>query len=439
MKLNADILIKGATILTINPQDEIIENGVLVISDSRIVEIGDATVAEKYQPAKLIDTQNMLVMPGFVNTHTHVPMTIFRGFADDISLHDWLYKHIFPAENQFVNENSVKIGSRVGILEMLRSGTTTFNDMYFYENTIAESAKALGIRALLSESIIETPAPNNPTPQDTMRQIAFLMEKWKDDPLVNIGVAAHAIYSCSGDLLQKAKALAHKNNAHFHIHLAETEKESEFSEKEFGKTPTQYLDSLGILDEKTIAAHSIYLNETDRKIMVEKRVGIAHNPECNMKIASGIAPIPELLKLSAKIGFGTDGVASNNNLNMLEEMHTAALLHKINSKDATVMTAKQVVRIATQGGADVLGMGNEIGSLEVGKKADLILIDMNKAHLVPLYNIYSQIVYSMSAQDIETVIVNGKIVMENKQIKSVNEADLFAEIKEIARRVQQSL
>jgi 5-methylthioadenosine/S-adenosylhomocysteine deaminase len=391
---------------------------------------------KKYSAETVIDTKNKIVMPGLVNSHTHIAMTIFRGLADDIKLQDWLHNYIFPVEAEFVNPETVKIGSQLAMIEMLHSGTTTFNDMYFFEDEVAKAAKEIGIRAFLCESLINFKTPNSKTPEEGIKYIKMLADKYKNDNLITVALSVHSPYTCSSELIVKAKKFADNNNLFYQIHVAETKWEFDTIMSQYNLTPVEYLDSLGVLDDKTIAAHCVWLTENDIKILAERKVGIAHNPECNMKISSGVAPIPELLLAGAEVGLGTDGVASNNNLNMFEEMHTMSLLHKLNKMNPIVVPAETIVRVGTIGSANVLGMANQIGSLEIGKKADIIIIDVNKANTTPIFNVYSTIVYSLSGTDVNDVIINGEIIMRNKNILSIKEDDVIDNVNEIADKIK---
>ncbi|OFX49882.1 MAG: hypothetical protein A2046_16195 [Bacteroidetes bacterium GWA2_30_7] len=438
-KTHADIIIKNALILTQDSTKRIIENGVIVILNSKIVEIGNNDLTEKYSAKEIIDATDKLVMPGLINTHTHAAMTILRGVADDLPLLEWLYKHIFPLEAKYVNAENVTLGTQLAVLEMIHSGTTTFNDMYFYEDEVAQVCKSIGMRAVLTESLIDFPVPNSKTPQDGLKYSENLINKYLNDSLITIGIAAHSPYTCSPWLLQESKKLADKYNVPYNIHLSETKWEVDTIQKTYNLTPVGYLDSLKVLSENVIGAHCVHLSDSDIQTIANKGVGVAHNPQCNLKISSGVAPIPELLKAHAQVGLGTDGVVSNNDLNMFEEMNTAAIIHKYTHNEPTVMNATEVVDIATIGGAKALGLDKKIGSLEVGKLADLIIIDLNKPHLIPLYNIYSQIVYSVDGSDVETVIINGKIIMKENKIITIDEKEVLSKFKEFAENLKKNL
>lgn len=431
-------IIVNAMILTMDQDYSFWECGSILIKNDRILALGDISISrEDFPDAEIIDGTGKLVMPGLVNTHTHVPMTIFRGYADDLPLHEWLYEYIFPVESEFINAESVTLGTTLAMAEMLRSGTTTFNDMYYFVDEIAHVVDQTGMRAVLSESVIGFPAPNSPTPNDSLRKSEALIKKWGDHPRITISFSAHAPYSCSGSMIQQVKSYADKYNVPFNIHVAETKKEFDESLVKTGHTPVGYLNQLGVLGSNVIFAHGVHLTPDDISLLKENDVSVAHNPECNMKLASGVAPVPQLLKSGVRVGFGTDGVASNNNLDLFEEMNTAAIIHKLNSNDPTVLDARTVVEMATIGGARVLGMENEIGSLEPGKKADLIMMNMSQPHAHPVYNIYSLLVYSLQGSDVETVIIDGEVVMLDKKFTRLQENGLYEEVEKIAHAIKE--
>ncbi len=437
---NADIIIKNSYIITMDKSLSEFETGSIVIKDGKIAAIGDNEDIEKrYRAIEIIDGTNKLVMPGLINTHTHAAMTMFRGYADDINLQEWLYDHIFPVEQKFVNAENVALGARLGIAEMLRGGTTTFNDMYYFVDEIAGVVDQTGIRAVLSKSLIDFPAPNSPTPGEGMDQLKKVIKKWNNHSRITIAVGAHSIYSCDPELIKDSKLIADKYSVPFNIHLAETRTEFNEIKKEYGLTPLAFLDSLGVLSNNVIAAHSVHLDPEDIKLMAKKGVRVAHNPQCNMKIVSGVAPIPQLMDSGVRVGIGTDGPASNNDLDMFEEIRTAAFIHKLTCGDPTVMDAQTVLKMATNGGAKVLGIEDQTGSLEVGKKADIIILDLEKPHAYPRYNIYSLIVYSLKSSDVETVIIDGEIVMKNRNFLTIKEDVLYSEIDSLASKISKHI
>ncbi|MFW6222632.1 MAG: amidohydrolase [Bacteroidota bacterium] len=431
-------IIRNAMVLTMDADFHFFRKGTVVIEDDQIAAVGeDKDVKTEYKSVQLIDGMGKLVMPGIINAHTHIPMTIFRGYADDLSLHEWLYDYIFPVESAFINAKNVVAGAELAIAEMIKSGTTTFNDMYYFADDIAQLADRTGIRAFLSEAIIDFPAPNSPSPLKGLERGEMLMKKWNHHRHITISSSAHSPYSCSRDYIVKARELSDTYKVPFNIHVAETRREYDQSIKKHGLSPVGYLDSIGALNERTVAAHGVHLDDEDIRVLAKKGVSVAHNPECNMKLASGVAPVPELLNAGVNVGLGTDGVASNNNMDMFEEMNSAAIIHKLNQKNPSVMDAQSVVYMATMGGAKALGADGQIGSLEVGKKADILILDMNQPHSHPVYNIYSLLVYSMRGSDVDTVLIDGKVVMENKQLLKINEEEVFAKVDSIAAAVMQ--
>lgn len=429
-------IIRNAMVLTMDAGFHFYRKGTVVIEDDQIAAIGkDEDIPARYKEAEIIEGSGKLVMPGIVNTHTHIPMTIFRGYADDLSLHEWLYDYIFPVESAFINAENVVAGAELAIAEMIRSGTTTFNDMYYFADDIARLADRTGIRAFLSEAIIDFPAPNSPNPMKGLERGEMLMKKWNHHSHITISSSAHSPYSCSKEYIVKARELADQYKVPFNIHVAETRREYDQSIEKHGLSPVAYLEDIGALSSRTIAAHGVHVDGGDINILARRGVSVAHNPECNMKLASGVAPVPQLLQAGVKVGLGTDGVASNNNMDMFEEMNSAAIIHKLNQKNPSVMDALSVVYMATLGGAKVLGAGHQIGSLEVGKKADILILDMDQPHSHPVYNIYSLLVYSMRGSDVDSVIIDGKMVMQNKKLLHVNEKEVFAKVDSIAEDV----
>jgi len=434
---NIDIAITNVRVLTMNNAEDELLNATVLIHNDRIEGIFANTDWQKNFVAKeIFDGTNKLLLPGLVNTHTHAPMMYFRGLADDLPLEKWLNDEIFPIEKKFVTVENVKNSIWLAIAEMQLSGTTTFSDMYYFEKDIALICKKANMRAVLFEGLLDFPTPNSPTPEISLEYSELLLDLYKNDDLISIGVGPHAPYTCSAATLQKSKELARKYNAKYQIHLAETLWEFNDFLQKYNLTPTAYLHSLGVFDGNTIGAHSIHLNEADIELFASCKAGVAHNPECNMKLASGAAPIQQLIDRGVVVGLGTDGVGSNNNLDMFEEMHTVSLFHKHHQKNPTVLNAKTVVKMATIEGAKLLGLQNVIGSVEVGKKADLILIDLNKPHLTPIYNIYSHLVYAIKSSDVETVFVNGKVVVKNRILQNIDIQRAIEGVNRIAEEVK---
>jgi len=428
-----DLLIRNGSVLTMDPQGTLIETGAVAVSGDRIVKVEkeDALTAS-YQATKTIDAQGGIIMPGLVNTHTHAAMTCFRGLADDLPLMTWLNDYIFPAEAKLTFD-IVYDGTRLACSEMILSGTTTFCDMYLFEDAVAQAAKEAGMRAVVGEVIYDFPSPNYGPVEEGLKYTEDLIEKWRDDPLITIAVEPHSAYVCSPELLKNLRAIADRNGVPMVIHLAESEREVDDIRERYGRTPVSHLAEIGFLSSNLIADHCVALTPEDMALLKDFDVKIAHNPESNMKLASGIAPIPELLKHGITVGIGTDGCASNNNLDMLQEIDTVAQLHKVPPLDPTVMDAQTVIKMATIDGARVLGIGDITGSLEAGKKADIIVIDIRRPHLIPMYNIYSHLVYAATGSDVVTSIVNGQVLMQDRVLTTLDVDEVMAAVNRIAQ------
>src|SRR5438270_3071788 len=396
-KYPADLIVTGGTVVTMNSQRAIFEDGAVVVKADAITAVGPrAEIESKYLASQTIDAKGKLVLPGFINGHTHVPMTLFRGLHDDVTLNDWLYKYIFPAEAKNVNEEFVRWGTRLAAAEQIRSGVTTFADMYYFEDAVAEETKAAGMRGVLGETFIDFPAPDNKSVAEMLAYTERFLKKWQGDPLIHAAVAPHSIYTCSQKTLQDAAALARKFHAPILIHVAEMKKEWEDSQKQKGISRVQYLDKIGVLGPDVVSAHCIFVDGADRKTLAQRQVGCVYNPSSNMMISSGVAPVPELRAAGVAVGLGTDGPAgSNNDLDIMEEMDLAAKLAKISKLNPLALNAQSAVAMATIDGARALHMEKEIGSIEAGKKADLVLISLNEPNAVPMYDIYAQIAYSL--------------------------------------------
>ncbi|MGH9547089.1 MAG: amidohydrolase family protein [Terriglobales bacterium] len=440
-KLKADLLVSGGTIVTMNSSRAILDDGAVVVQGDTIIAVGPRSELEaRYDAAQTIDAKGKLVLPGFVNGHTHVPMTLFRGLHDDVTLNDWLYKYIFPAEAKNVNEEFVRWGTRLAAAEQIRGGVTTFADMYYFEDAVAEETKAAGMRGVLGETFIDFPAPDNKSEAEMLAYTDKFLKKWQGDALIHAAVAPHSIYTCSQKTLQDAAALARKYHAPILIHTAEMKKEWEDSEKQNGMSPVQYLDKIGVLGPDVVSAHCIFVDATDEKTLARKQVGCVHNPSSNMMLASGVSPVADLRAAGLAVGLGTDGPAgSNNDLDLMEEMDLAAKLAKITKMDPLALNAKAVVEMATIDGARALHMEKEIGSLEAGKKADIILISLDEPNAVPMYDIYAQLAYALKGSDVETVVIGGKVVMRDRKLLTVNEEAAIAKAREYKKTIAASL
>ncbi|MFA5359399.1 MAG: amidohydrolase [Patescibacteria group bacterium] len=418
--MRCDLIIKGKYILPMDEKLTIIENGFVAVSENKIVSLGEISEIEKYQAKEIIDAGNSIVMPGLINTHTHAAMTYFRGLADDLPLDVWLNKHIWPAEAKYVNAEFVKQASELACLEMIKAGVTSYNDMYFFGEAMSEPAIKSNLRALIGITGIDFKDPDL-----ALKEAIELSKRYKNNEFIKIVLAPHAIYTCSKENLLKIKKVAEEESLRIHIHASETKKEVEDSIKNNGKLPVEYLEELGMLSDKLMAAHSVWLSDSDLEIYKKRGVKVAHCPISNMKLASGVAPLKKMLEMEITVGLGTDGAASNNTLDLFSDMRATALINKVNNFDPTAISAREVVKMATIDGAKVIGMEKEIGSLEVGKKADIITINLNKPHLTPIYDPYSHLVYCVNADDVENVIVNGKVIMKNREVKTLDEEKIL--------------
>jgi 5-methylthioadenosine/S-adenosylhomocysteine deaminase len=435
-KRKIDCLVTNGTLLTLAQGSGPILNGTVAISGNTIIALGPKSEIEKrFEASKTIDARGGLIMPGLVNAHTHAPMSLFRGLADDLPLKVWLEDYIFPAEWKCVDEEFVHWGTLLACAEMIRSGTTTFADGYFFEERVAEAVSQSGMRALLAEGILDFPTPDSLSPSKTLIKIEDFIRFYSDSSLIRPTLFAHSAYTCSPELLKKCRQVADRFEVPLIIHLSETQNEVEEVFKRYGRRPVDHMENLGLLSPNLIACHCVWLMDAEMDLLARRGVRVVHNPESNMKLASGVAPIPDLLARKVAVGLGTDGCASNNNLDLFQEMDSAAKLHKVHRLDPTVMPADVVLEMATLGGARVLGMEKEIGSLEVGKKADVIILELNRPHLQPVYNLPSHLVYSATGADVRDVIIGGKLVMENRKLLTLDEEEILRKAREYQLRI----
>src|SRR5467141_698713 len=444
--VSVDLLITGGTIVTMDPSRRILEDGFIAVRGDEIVAVGSgASASLRFAPkgvdAKLkIDARGKLILPGFINGHTHVPMTLLRGLRDDVTLEEWLTKFIFPAEAKNVTEEFVRWGTRLAVAEQIRGGVTTFADMYYFEDAIAEETKAAGMRGVLGETWIDFPAPDNKTEAEMSAYTEKFLKRWQGDPLIQAAVAPHSIYTCSRKTLQDASALARKYHAPILIHTAEMKKELDDSLKQNGMSPVQYLEKIGILGPDVISAHCIFVDDADRKTLAQRQVGCVHNPSSNMMIASGVSPVPEMRAAGVAVGLGTDGPAgSNNDLDLMEEIDLAAKLAKITKMNPLALGAKAVVEMTTIEGARALHMEKEIGSLEAGKKADIVLMSLDEPNAVPMYDVYAQLAYALKGSDVQTAVIGGRVVMRDRKLLTVNETEVMARAREYRKTIAASL
>ena len=435
--MNFDTVIHNCTIITVDPDFDIIKHGIICIKDGRLERISAKAHEQELPDSKeVIDAKSGIVLPGLVNTHTHLPMTLFRGLADDLPLNIWLNEHIFPAEKENINPKSVRYGTLLACSEMLLSGTTTCCDGYFLEEIVAEAVNDSGMRAILGQGVIDFPAPGVADPSENIKNAEEFAKKWLGaSPNIIPSIFCHSPYTCSTRTLKDAKTAADNKGLLFQIHVSETKQELNQIQSEHRMTPVEYLDSIGILDANTLLAHCVWIDDHDIEIIAKQNAKISHNPESNMKLAAGVAPVPRFLDSGITVGLGTDGCASNNNLDLFQEMDTTAKLHKVFGNDPTVMDAKSVIVMATIGGAKAIGLGNKIGSIEVGKQADLIIIDTDKPHLTPLYNPVSHIVYAASGSDVRDVLVAGEFLVRNRKLLTLDLDETLERVTEISKLI----
>ncbi|MBN2031977.1 MAG: amidohydrolase [Deltaproteobacteria bacterium] len=429
----ADVLIRGGTILTMDDRGTVIPGGYIAVKGDAVARVGSGN-GEGVHAKKTIDCRGGLILPGLINAHTHAAMTLFRGLADDLPLMDWLNQYIFPAESK-MDADFVRTGTLLACAEMIMSGTTTFCDMYLFEDEAAKAVDEAGMRCLLGEVLYDFPSPNYGAVADGLRYTENLINKWHDHSLISIAVEPHSIYTCSPSLLKAANDLALRHKVPLVLHVAETISEIKEAKKRYGKKPFEHLEDLNILGPHVIADHCVHLDDTEIQRIIEYDVKPVHNPESNMKLASGVSPVFKLLNRGATVGLGTDGCASNNNLDLFAEMDTAAKLNKVEAMDPTVLDALTVLRMTTSMGAKVLGMAHKVGSLEKGKKADIIVVDINKPHLTPMYNPYSHLVYAVRGSDVSHSLINGKLVMEDRRLLSLDLAGILESSREKSRAV----
>lgn len=435
-KTPVDLLIHNAMVMTLNDAADIFQPGAVAIRDDEIVWVGpEDSWAEQFEPREKLNMAGGLVMPGLINAHTHAAMTCFRGLADDLPLSVWLNDHIFPAEKKISGEVVYK-GTLLACAEMILGGITTFCDMYLFEDQVARAAHEASMRALVGEVLYDFPSPNYGPPEKGLAFTRDLIQAWQGDPLISVAVEPHAVYTCSPELLYACRDISEDFRVPMIIHLAESQDEVNQVKERYGLSPVDHLKQLDLLSPQLIADHCVVLTEEEMDVLAESGVRVVHNNESNMKLANGVAPVAKLLERGVPVGLGTDGCASNNNLDMLAEMDSVAKLHKVYRMDPTIMDAKTVVRLATRGGARVLGLEEQIGSLEPGKKADIIGLDLDKPHLTPLYNIYSHVVYAASAADVTLNIINGGVVMRNRELLTLDVERVMAEVRAIAKQIK---
>jgi len=431
-----DLLLVGGIVVTMDGQQTVLDAGAVAVRAGEIVAVGprDAVLAA-HTAARTIDARDALLLPGLVNAHTHTAMTLFRGLADDLPLDTWLQQYIWPAEREFLTADSVRWGTRLGAAEMVRTGVTTFCDMYFFEDDIATAAREVGMRGIVGQAFLDFPTAQGLDVEQSVAYAERLVERWRGDALIMPALAPHAPYTCSPPLLQRLHALAERHDVPLLIHLAETRQETEQIRAQYGATPVRHLANLGLLDRRLIAAHCVWVDDAEIELLARRGVGVVHNPRSNLKLADGIAPVPAMLAAGVRLGLGTDGAASNNQMDLFAEIDAAALIHKAVRLDPLAVPASAALAMATIGGARALGLDDRIGSLEVGKRADVVVLDLEEDHLVPLYNPISHLAYAARSGDVRTVVIDGQVVLEDRRLLTLDEAEARRQVRGLATAI----
>ncbi|MFI5198414.1 MAG: amidohydrolase family protein [Thermoanaerobaculia bacterium] len=440
-KSSCDTLITAGHVITMDAADGIFSPGAVAITGGRIVAVGTPSdLLSLYSPKQKISRPRSVVLPGLVNTHTHAAMSLFRGIADDLPLMEWLTKFIFPAEAKNVSPAFVKAGTTLACLEMIRGGTTTFADMYYFESDVAEAVNACGLRGVLGETWLDFPVPDHKDLAEAQKVTRAFLEKWKGHPRITAAVAPHAPYTCSKETLQAAKALADEFHAPLIIHLSETRDEQKQIGDKYGTTPAKWLDAIGFLGPNVLAAHGVWCDADDFRLLASRSVGLSHNPESNMKLASGILNLVAARQAGLSVGLGTDGVAgSNNDHDMWEAMDFAGKLAKVSTMDPTVLPAKDLLRMATIEGARAMKMDDRIGSLEAGKRADLVAVNLSQARTQPLWDLFSTLVYAVKEGDVSLTMVEGRVLWDGRSVRTIDAPKALREAEEWRKRVAASL
>ena len=433
-KKEVSIIIKNGTVLTMNQTKQIISNGVVVIIGNKIVDIGSSDILSKYHADTLIDADGGIIMPGMINTHTHASMSVFRSLADDVP--DRLNRYIFPLEKKLVSRDMVYKGALHGSIEMAKGGVTTVTDMYYFEDEVARAVKKIGLRGVLGETIIKYPVADAATPEEGLEYAENFIVEYKDDPLITPALAPHAPHTNTEKDLKAIEKLSKKYNVPILMHVAETQKEVDFFNKKYGMSPVEYLDSIGLLNDRLVAAHLIFIDDKDIELLNNRDVGISHNMGANIKSAKGVSPALKMYKKGMRVGLGTDGPMSGNTLDIITQMGYVAKLHKLVNNDRSAMPPNEVVEMATIGAARTLHMEDKIGSIEKGKLADIVIIETKSPNMVPIYDYYSALVYSASPSNVKTVIVDGKIIVDKKNLMTFDEKIDRQNIIEFSKKVK---
>jgi 5-methylthioadenosine/S-adenosylhomocysteine deaminase len=445
MTKKADYLLINAHILSMDPDFNSYPQGALAVTGDQIAGIGQMEQLQKeFTPGEVIDCQGKVLMPGLVNAHTHVPMNLLRGLGDDLRLDVWLLGYIMPVEREYVDPDFVRLGTSLACAELIRSGVTSFADMYYFEDQVAEAAAEAGLRGVCCQTILKFPSPDADSYEESLAASEKMILKWKDHPLITPAVAPHAAYTATVDILGSATELALKYDVPLHIHIAETAQEVEDSLEQYDIPVVPYLEQFDIFKAKVIAAHCVHIDDREMHTLARYGVGVAHNPTSNLKLSSGIAPVSSMLDHNINVGIGTDGVSSNNDLDMFEELRLTALLAKGSSGDPTVVPARRAINMATRMGAQAIHLGDQVGSLEIGKKADLILVDIDTLHNSPHYrndpnSVYAQLVYAAKSTDVTDVMVNGSWLMRSRELLTIDVDELLPRAQELARKIDRFL
>lgn len=434
----ADLMITDGTVLTMNPENTVFEHGTVVVSDGKIVAVGGPELTAKYQAKKVLDVKGDIVMPGLINTHTHGSMTVFRSLGDDVP--DRLHRYIFPLENKLVSRDMVRTGANLANIEMIKGGVTTYADMYYFEDEVAKTVDKAGLRAVLGETIINFPVADAQTPEEGIAYAVRFIHKYKDHPRITPAFAPHAPYTNTTENLQKIAALSEELNVPVMIHLAETDREKEeIAKRTGGKSPVQYMADIGVLNNRLLAAHVIMADDNDLNLLKKYDVGVAHNISANTKSAKGVAPVTQMLEKGIRTGLGTDGPMSSNTLTTMNELNLVGKIHKLETKKRAAMPPLTVVEMATMGSARALHMDDKIGSLETGKLADIIVVDTKAPNMVPVYSPYAALVYGANGANVRHTIVDGVILMEDRQLLTVNENEIIQDAQRFAEKVRETV
>jgi 5-methylthioadenosine/S-adenosylhomocysteine deaminase len=433
-----DLVVEGDYVVTMSGNAAVIEKGAVVVDKGAILAVGPAAELEsKYKGRETLAGKDRIVLPGLINGHAHSAMTLLRGIADDRELMDWLTHYIFPTEVRFVDAEFVRIGTELACWEMIRSGTTTFVDMYYFPDAVANAVEKCGLRVLVAPSVIDQKSPDAANAEEQLRLAADFVRRWKGrDPRIIPIIGAHSIYTIKPPMLQKIRATAQELGVPVTIHVAESRFEVDYSRKNYGTTPVTFLDGIGFFNGPTIAAHIVYPTDPEMAMLAQRHVGVVHNPSSNMKIASGISPVTGMLKAGVTVGLGTDGAATNNDLDMFEEMRLAAFLQKVSTLDPQVVPAATALRMATAGGAEAIGLGDQIGSLTPGRRADLIQVSLADPHFTPLYDVISHLVYVGHGQDVASTVVEGKVLMRDGKVLTLDTERVRAEANALAAKIK---